>query len=97
MPKGTEAPGYSLTFAGAAVPIPVPASGSTRAAGPPDEGPSGSLMGEPAGFPGAIFTVDAPATFMSGTTVPTAAPIRATTPAVLSPAQRLGVFDTEQL
>src|SRR5580700_1100294 len=96
MPKGTEAPGYSLTLAGAAVPIPVPASGSTRAAGPAEEGPRRPPMGDPAGSPGATVTLDAPATFTSGTTAPTAAAINTTTPAAVSPAQRRGCFATER-
>src|ERR1700733_15190657 len=46
MPKGTEAPGYSLPLPGFSDPTPVPSIGFTKAAGPPDVAPGAMPSGE---------------------------------------------------
>src|ERR1035437_972350 len=85
MPRGTDAPGYSLTLPGFAGPRPVPSRGFTRAAGPPDVAPSANPRGELAGPPGttvAVASRAAPAEGTEGRTAPTPTPISAAAPAV---------------
>ena len=58
MPKGTEAPGYSLTLPGFVGPMPVPSKGSTRVAGPPVGAPDATPRGEIAAIPRTRFSAD---------------------------------------